>query len=48
MKHNYYLTHFALHECVSPRIHPAIWAEALAYLKKTGDVDGWSVILYGA
>lgn len=44
----YKLTYRALQECASIRIAKHIWDDALAYLKKTGDVDGWRVMIYGA
>jgi hypothetical protein len=45
---NYKLVHHSLHEYMSLHANPVLWAEALAYLKRTGDVSGWRVMLYGA
>lgn len=48
MKHNYYITHFALHEAACARVSKQVWDDALKYLKATNDADDWKVMLYGA
>lgn len=47
MKTNWYLIYFTVQEVASLQIQKSLWNEALEYLKRTNDVDGWRVMLYG-
>jgi len=45
---NYYLPWFSLRGPLVADLRNDVWKEALNYLKRTRDVDGWWVMLYGA
>lgn len=44
----YYLPHFSLYEVCSTQCSKEWFDDALNYWKRTGDVGGWHVLMYGA